>query len=59
MKTFSNIFLILGIASIVCMIILYIAGYEEEAYLLTGTGIVCTIVSDLTYRQHKKDINKT
>ena len=58
MKIFSNIFLFLGIGSIVCCVILYMAGYYEEALILTGNGIVSTLVADLTYRTYRKQKNR-
>jgi len=40
------------------MIVLYFAGYKDEAFILAGTGIVSTFVADVTYRKHKKLLKK-
>ena len=58
MKTISNIFLTLGIASIIGMVILYVADYGDEAFIFAGIGMVCTFVGDITYKQHKKELKK-
>lgn len=54
MKTASNIFMGIGMICIVCIVILSIMQYKDEAFIVTGVAIVSTVLSDITFR-----INKT